>query len=102
MAYVGDGSLLRDALHALAPELRLELQRLTPDSVIEPEPRRDIESDNSWRRRQLYDAVRQVLVDASRHAHLSMVVEDIHWADPPTLDLLEYLLAPGGLSLPLS
>ena len=30
-----------------------------------------------------------------------MVVEDIHWADPPTLDLLEYLLAPAGPSIPL-
>ena len=101
IANLGDGSLLRDALHALAPELRLELQRLTPDLVTEPEPRRELETDKSWRRRQLYDAVRQVMVHASRHARLSMVVEDIHWGDPPTLDLLEYLLAPGGPSLPL-
>ncbi len=49
-------------------------------------------SDESLRRSgDLFVAVRQMLQVAAREAPLVVVVEDVHWAQPTFLDLLEYL-----------
>ncbi len=45
-------------------------------------------------RLQQFDAVTTLLAEISReHAPVVLVVEDLHWADPSTRDLLRYLVA---------
>ncbi len=45
-------------------------------------------------RLQQFDAVTSLLAEISReHAPVVLVVEDLHWADPSTRDLLRYLVA---------
>lgn len=41
---------------------------------------------------QLYDAILLLLQNLSAEAPLVVVIEDVHWADPPTVDLLRELL----------
>jgi DNA-binding CsgD family transcriptional regulator/tetratricopeptide (TPR) repeat protein len=94
LADLGDGIML-DVLRGCPPLVRDEIQLLVPSLPGGVAPAREPDADHGWRRRQLYDAVRLVLVEVSRRRPLAMVVEDVHWADPSTLDLLEYLLTPG-------
>ena len=46
------------------------------------------------RRFQLFESVREFLVDAAAGTGLLLVLDDVHWADPPSLRLLRHL-APG-------
>ncbi|MEV7197851.1 AAA family ATPase [Streptomyces sp. NPDC093510] len=39
---------------------------------------------------ELFDAVTTMLVTASQHQPVLVVLEDVHWADPASLDLLEF------------
>ncbi|MBB5782403.1 AAA family ATPase [Nonomuraea jabiensis] len=41
---------------------------------------------------ELYDAVTGLLVDASREQPVVVVLEDLHWADPASLRLLEFVV----------
>jgi predicted ATPase len=40
---------------------------------------------------EMFWAVRRLLEEAARNQPLVVMVEDIHWAEPTFLDLLEYL-----------
>jgi predicted ATPase len=40
---------------------------------------------------QLFDAVRSLLVRLSEHAPVVLVLEDLHWADPSTRELVAFL-----------
>jgi ABC-type oligopeptide transport system substrate-binding subunit len=42
--------------------------------------------------RQIFDAVRAVIVGLARCAPLALVCEDLHWADPSSIELIEQLL----------
>jgi tetratricopeptide (TPR) repeat protein len=64
---------LRPALGSLLPELE------TPDVGAD--------------QRQVFQAVERVLAGPGRGSRLALVLEDLHWADPGTLDLLEHLVA---------
>jgi DNA-binding CsgD family transcriptional regulator len=92
---VDEGRLLTDALAECLPFVRAEVGRLLPD-LAEPtgEPGWD-GSDEGWRKQRLFEAVRRVLEAVARQRALAVVVEDVHWADTSTLELLDYLLAPG-------
>jgi hypothetical protein len=94
LADQGDGMML-DVLQGCPPVVRNEIQLLVLGLVEGVAPSREPDANHGWRRRQLYDAVRQVLVEVSRRRPLAVVVEDVHWADPSTLNLLEYVLTPG-------
>ena len=54
---------------------------------IQPAPLGDPESD----RHRLFEAVTTFLVNASKAAPLILVLDDLHWADRPTLLLLQHL-----------
>jgi class 3 adenylate cyclase len=54
---------------------------------IRPAPPGDPEGD----RQQLFDAVSSFLVNAARASPLVLVLDDLHWADRPTLLLLQHL-----------
>ncbi len=43
-------------------------------------------------RQQIYMAVRNLLVAESRRRPIILILEDLHWADDASLDLLQYLL----------
>ena len=45
---------------------------------------------------RVFDAVRTLLQRAARERPLVVVFEDLHWADPASLDLIGYLVRSGG------
>jgi DNA-binding CsgD family transcriptional regulator/tetratricopeptide (TPR) repeat protein len=69
-----------------------ELTRLVPDLAARagplPEP---VTADQDTERHRLHQAVAELLVNASRHRRLLVILEDVHWADNPTLHLLRHL-----------
>ena len=56
--------------------------------------------DDDWPRQRLFSAVGTTLAALAALRPLAVFVEDLHWADPTTLDLLEHLLS-AGPGLPL-
>jgi DNA-binding CsgD family transcriptional regulator len=97
-----DGRLLNDALGECPAFVRGEVIRLLP-GLEEPTSERDSgRSDEGWRKHRLFEAVRRLLEAVARHRDLAVVIEDVHWADTSTLELFDYLLAPGhGLAVPV-
>jgi DNA-binding CsgD family transcriptional regulator len=93
MADLDGGQLLKAALADCAEFVRTELARLLPE-LEETSERRTAGADDEWRRQRLLDAVRQVLRAAASLQPLAVVIEDVHWADRSTLELLDYMLAP--------
>ena len=71
------GSILR-----LVPELKDRL----PDW---PEPAKD---DAEFERFRLFEAVSSLLTAGSRVQPMAIVLEDLHWADAPSLQLLSHLV----------
>jgi tetratricopeptide (TPR) repeat protein len=68
------------------------LSRLLPELApwAEPDPGTD-----GWARERLFAAVGTILKALAVHRRLGLLVEDLHWADASTLDLLEHLLCRG-------
>jgi DNA-binding winged helix-turn-helix (wHTH) protein/tetratricopeptide (TPR) repeat protein len=77
-ALVGDGA---GDLVKLIPELREGIPDLAgaPQRVLGQE------------RFQLFDALRALLASAAEQKPLLLVIDDLHWADEPTLRFLEFL-----------
>ena len=67
------------------------LSHLAPDSSPSGDP--------EIARHQLFSAVARVLEAAGRHARLVVVLDDLHWGDVPSLQLLRYLV---GSELPVA
>jgi DNA-binding CsgD family transcriptional regulator/tetratricopeptide (TPR) repeat protein len=74
-----------------------ELTRLLPDLTARfadlPAP---LEADADTERLRLHTAVADLLTGASRARPLLLVLEDVHWADAPTLLLLRHLSQSAG------
>jgi predicted ATPase len=74
-----------------------ELTRLLPDLAARfgdlPAP---LEADPDTERLRLHTAVADLLAGASRARPLLLVLEDVHWADAPTLLLLRHLAQSAG------
>jgi len=77
-----DVAALRERLGPAAPELAQLFPQL--GDAAPPQP------DQTGKLR-LFEAVVAILGDAARENGLLLVVEDIHWADPSTRELLDYL-----------
>jgi predicted ATPase len=77
---------VRDAVAPLVPEVAAD----GIDSSSVPGAGAD-----PWRQQHLFAALRALLAALGRARRTALAVEDVHWADPATLDLLEYLIAPG-------
>jgi DNA-binding CsgD family transcriptional regulator len=87
-------SVLDRALARCAPYVRTQMSALIP--VLADEPSGSSNRGND--RVRLFAAVRDLLGALGAERHTALVVEDLHWADLGTLDLLTYLvrgLAPG-------
>jgi DNA-binding CsgD family transcriptional regulator len=88
-----DGGAVMEAGLAAAPEyVRAEAGRLVPglDPGAVPGPGG---RDEGWQRERLFSAVAELLAVVARSAgcRIGLVVEDVHWADGATLDLLTFL-----------
>ena len=89
-AYVADSSeeRLRDELGSAGPDVARivsEVSHRLPD--VTAAPRGDPDED----RFRLFDGVSSFLLNASGDKPLMLVLDDLHWADRPTLLLLEHL-----------
>jgi eukaryotic-like serine/threonine-protein kinase len=63
------------------PELRGKLPDLNPPPALEPEQARF----------RLFDSLTAFLKNASQTQPLMLVLDDLHWADRPSLLLLQFL-----------
>jgi len=66
----------------IVPEIRARLPDLDPPVTL---------SDPSGTRFRLFGSIARFLIDASRRQSLVLVLDDLHWADVPSLRLLEFL-----------
>ncbi|MFC4784210.1 ATP-binding protein [Nocardioides sp. MAHUQ-72] len=87
------GRWLREALAACPPYVPLALSRLLPE--IEPLVGGAPDPDDEWALQHLFAAVVATLNALASSRRLALLVEDLHWADSTTLDLLEHVLARG-------
>jgi DNA-binding CsgD family transcriptional regulator len=92
---VDEGRLVKAALAECPPYVTGELLRLMPELGDAPEHSGPVGSDDGWRRQRLLEALRRLLAALGQRRRVAVVIEDVHCADPSTLELLEYLLAPG-------
>ena len=79
---------VRAALASSPAYVASSLTRLLPE-LGRPEPA----ADDAWSHQRLFLAVSSLLGSMHRRGALALVIEDLHWADAATLDLLEHLLA---------
>jgi DNA-binding CsgD family transcriptional regulator/tetratricopeptide (TPR) repeat protein len=66
----------------IVPEIRLRLPDLDPPAAL---------SDPSETRFRLFRSIARFLINASRRQSLVLVLDDLHWADIPSLRLLEFV-----------
>jgi len=69
-----------------------ELSRLLPEAAAQPAEARPPARDPEAGRYFLFEAVATLLRRAARRCPLLLVLDDLHWADPPSLLLLRHLL----------
>jgi DNA-binding CsgD family transcriptional regulator len=74
-----------DALHS-----RPALARLLPDLAVAPPTRED---DAELGQLQLFDAVHSLLAELSAERAVVLTIEDVHWADSSSRNLLTFLLS---------
>jgi len=88
--HIDGGQWLKEALADCAPYVPGALKRILPevDLLITTPP----EPEDAWSRQRLFAAVGTTLAALSMQRPLALVVEDLHWADSATLDLLDHLL----------
>jgi len=69
-------------LGPLLPELRSRIADLPGSSIV----------DSEGRRYRFFEAVSALLATASRGRPLLLIIDDLHWADKPTLLLLRHVI----------
>src|ERR1700735_2477384 len=75
------GTAVKD-IAALVPELlAAQQQQPTPNGI----------ADSSPARFRTFDAVRQFFHHATQQVPITLVLDDLHWSDAPSLSLLEFL-----------
>jgi hypothetical protein len=91
-----DGEVLSAAIASCPPYVAASLTPLLPEAARWAQPGSQGRRDD---RQLLFSAVAAILRALTQQHPTALVVEDLHWADPATLDLLEHLL---GRSLPVA
>jgi DNA-binding CsgD family transcriptional regulator/tetratricopeptide (TPR) repeat protein len=96
LARLDGGGLMAAALAAAPGYVRGEVGRLVPGLGPGGGPGPG-GRDEGWQRERLFSAVAELLaaVAASAGCRIGLVVEDVHWADGATLDLLTFLTRAG-------
>ena len=82
------GQLEPEALGSAGPELRRLLPGIGPAGGAGERQAADADAQ----RLRLHTAVTDVLTESARSAPVLLVLEDVHWADAPTLLLLRHLV----------
>ena len=93
---VDDGRWLEEALGRCRPYAARALAPLLPE--LSPDVPED--ATGEFARHRMFTAVVEVLGALARLRPMALLLEDLHWADLPTLDLVEHALS-GQLSLPM-
>jgi DNA-binding CsgD family transcriptional regulator len=88
LSHLAGGRVLERLLAELPPYVRTELSRLLPQ-LADVRPATPGGGDGG--REHLFTAVGEVLDELARHNPTVLLVEDVHWADRETLDLLTWL-----------
>jgi tetratricopeptide (TPR) repeat protein len=89
---VDDGQWVKEALTRCAPYVSASLTHLLPElETMEAGP----DPSDDWARQRLFNAVERALSALAGLRPFAILVEDLHWADPATHDLLEHLLVRG-------
>ena len=90
----GGGRVFSESMARAPGYVGLEIAGLLPEleSGVDNEERLRGEG---WQRERRFAAVRELLASVARRSPLALVVEDLHWADRTTLDLLTYLVDGG-------
>ncbi|MET7604190.1 AAA family ATPase [Streptomyces avermitilis] len=74
--------------------------RLAPALAAHPAVDRLLGGGADGSRLQLFESIAALLADVSERIPLLLVLEDLHWADQSSRDLLRFLLSRGVLQLP--
>jgi DNA-binding CsgD family transcriptional regulator len=96
LAEVDDGGPMEAALNASPAYVRAEVGRLAPGLAQRGGPSPGVPGEGGSRG-PLFSAVAELLGTVARLAggRVGLVVEDVHWADSATLDLLTFLARAG-------
>lgn len=94
---VDNGGLLKSLLAACPPFVRREIVRLMPQ-LEAPGDEQWPPPGDAWRQQRLLDALRILFAELANGRRAAVVIEDVHWADPTTLEFLAYWLVPGHAS----
>jgi predicted ATPase len=88
------GRGFHEVLNLQPSYMGLEIARLVPEYAI-PSGADDADGghDEGWRRERLFAAVQAFLGAAAARGPMALIIEDLHWADRSTLDLLRFLLS---------
>ena len=93
-------ALLRDAddrqAATLLEGIGVDLVRLVPGLSPRLANSRPVNVPEAMIPGRVFDAVRMLLQRVAREVPLVVVFEDLHWADPASLDLVGYLVRSGG------
>ena len=93
LSRLDEGRLLDAALDACPPFVRGEMERLLPQL---PATTADAPAGGEGLRERLFAGVAELLGAVAQRSPVGLVIEDVHWADSATLDLLTYLARAGG------
>jgi len=75
-----------DAYEELGPSLRRELAAVLPEAAPDEEALEGTQAG-------VFGSVLRLLEQLGRHEPLVLVLEDVHWADPSTRDMLKFLVS---------
>ena len=84
-----DGRWFAEALRGCAPFVTDSLRRLLPE--LDDEAAAPLGPADEWSRLRLFSAIATALSALATRRPVALVLEDLHWADSATLDLLEHL-----------
>ena len=95
-----EGQSLKEAFADCPPYVPAAISPLLPEvealAGVTPAPGGD------WERQRLLTGLRATLTALGSQRGFAAVVEDLHWADSATLDLLDFVISsPGGPGLPI-
>lgn len=95
LALVGHCLGLGQAAPPFLPVLEIltQLRDATSDAEVAATAARLLQADVAGDQIRFFDGVQNVLVQAAQTAPVLVAVEDLHWSDPSTRDLLLFLLS---------